>query len=50
MIAPCQLCGTFSTTGMRYAKVRACFVCIDKVLDFAVSAGMRFETVVSKDE
>jgi len=46
----CQLCGTTSNSGMRHAKVVACFVCIDKVLDFAVSAGMQFEKAVSKDE
>ena len=28
---------------IRYAKHVACFRCIDKVLEFAITAGMRFE-------
>jgi len=38
----CELCGKVST-GMRHAKRSVCFVCIDKVLEFAITAGMRFE-------
>jgi len=38
----CELCGKVST-GMRHAKHTTCFVCIDKVLEFAITAGMRFE-------
>lgn len=39
----CELCGNKTDNGMRYAKRVACFRCIDKVLEFAITAGMRFE-------
>jgi hypothetical protein len=42
MRSKCELCGEVST-GMRHAKHTACFSCIDKVLEFAITAGMRFE-------
>lgn len=42
MSAPCELCGT-RESGKRHAKRVACTKCIDKVLEFAITAGMRFE-------
>jgi|TARA_R100000482_G_C5127637_1_gene149723 hypothetical protein len=39
----CELCGSKTDNGMRYAKHVACFRCIDKVVEFAITAGMRFE-------
>jgi hypothetical protein len=39
----CELCGSEKVNGIRYAKRVACFRCIDKVLEFAITAGMRFE-------
>ena len=38
----CELCGK-KGSGMRHAKRVACFECIDKVLEFAITAEMRFE-------
>ena len=38
----CELCGTYSVAGLRYAKRTACFGCIDKVLEWAITAGMVF--------
>jgi hypothetical protein len=41
----CELCGwDKGGIAMRYAKRAVCFSCIDKVLEFAVTAGMRFDT------
>ena len=38
----CELCGK-EGGGVRHAKHTACFSCIDKMLEFAVTAGMRFD-------
>jgi hypothetical protein len=40
---PCELCGEVCVEGMRFAKHAACFICIDKVVEFAVTAGMSFK-------
>ena len=37
----CELCGTKKLNGMRFAKRAACFQCIDKVLEFCITAGMK---------
>jgi len=37
----CELCGIKKTDGMRFAKRAACFQCIDKVLEFSITAGMK---------
>ena len=37
----CELCGTKKLNGMRFAKRAACFRCIDKVLEFCITAGMK---------
>ncbi len=39
----CELCGSKRIDNTRFAKHVSCFRCIDKILEFAVSAGMRFE-------
>jgi hypothetical protein len=39
----CELCGSKKDNGMRFSKRVACFGCIDKMLEFAVTSGMRFE-------
>ena len=39
----CELCGSTTNSGMRHAKRVACFQCIDKVLEFSITAGMRFD-------
>lgn len=39
----CELCGSKKADDMRFAKRAACFSCIDKVLEFAITAGMRFK-------
>jgi hypothetical protein len=40
----CELCGyDKGSVAMRYAKRAVCFSCIDKVLDFAITSGMRFD-------
>lgn len=39
----CELCGKAGGTGMRYAKRAACNACIDKVLDFVITAGMELK-------
>jgi hypothetical protein len=43
MVKCCELCGTYSVTDMRYSKRTACFKCIDKILEFAITSGMVFE-------
>lgn len=43
MTKECELCGIKTNSGMRHSKYSVCFGCIDKVLDFAITAGMRFE-------
>lgn len=41
---PCELCGwDKGGIAMRYSKRAVCFSCIDKMLEFAVTAGMRFD-------
>ena len=37
----CELCGIKKTDDMRFAKRVACFQCIDKVLEFCITAGMK---------
>lgn len=32
---------------MRYAKRAVCFTCLDKMIEFAVTAGMRFDDETS---
>lgn len=39
----CELCGIETNNGMRHAKRSVCFECIDKVLEFAITSGMRFD-------
>jgi len=39
----CELCGEVKLDGMRYAKRSACFSCIDKMIEFGVTAGMNFK-------
>ena len=39
---PCELCGIIQQ-GMRYAKRATCFDCIDKVVEFAVTAGLSYK-------
>jgi hypothetical protein len=36
----CELCGTMRTDNMRCAKRATCFQCIDRVIEFAITAGM----------
>jgi hypothetical protein len=38
----CELCGS-TDSGMRHAKRVACFQCIDKMLEFSITAGMRLD-------
>lgn len=38
----CELCGKVKLDGMRFSKRNACFSCIDKMLEFGITAGMRF--------
>lgn len=40
---PCELCGQVLTSGMRYSKRAACFKCIDKLLEFALTAGISYK-------
>lgn len=41
---PCELCGwDKGGIAMRYNKRAVCLSCIDKVLEFAITAGMRFD-------
>lgn len=40
---PCELCNQVKTDGVRYSKRAACFTCIDKALEFVITAGMSFE-------
>mgnify|MGYP007072323611 CR=1 FL=1 len=40
---PCELCCRVVTSGMRYSKRAACFKCIDKLLEFAITAGMSYK-------
>jgi len=41
---PCELCGwDKGGIAMRYSKRAACLSCIDKLLEFAVTAEMRFD-------
>ena len=44
----CELCGTKTNSGIRHAKHSVCFGCIDKVLDFAITAGMMFDDEVAE--
>lgn len=39
----CELCGSKRVDNVRYARRVSCFKCVDKLLEFAVTAGMRFE-------
>lgn len=39
----CELCGKIKIDGMRYGKHAVCFRCVDKVIEFAITAGMRFD-------
>ena len=39
----CELCGANKVHDMRFAKRASCFSCIDKVLEFAITAGMSFK-------
>jgi hypothetical protein len=39
----CELCGKVKVDGMKLSKRAVCFTCIDKMIEFAVTAGMRFE-------
>jgi hypothetical protein len=45
MSRACELCGYAGNSGMRHTKRTACSSCIDKVIEFAITAGMRFEKV-----
>ena len=41
---PWELCGwDKGGIAMRYGKRTACFMCIDKTLEFAITSGMRFD-------
>ena len=40
---PCELCNQTKTDGMRYATRVACLQCIDKALEFVITAGLSFE-------
>lgn len=42
MMRKCELCDEVKLDGMKLGKRAACFSCIDKMLEFAVTAGMRF--------
>ncbi|MDA8837847.1 hypothetical protein N9N26_01125 [Candidatus Poseidoniales archaeon] len=44
----CQLCGAITSRRVFEAKVTSCFACVEKLLDFAITAGMRFEEGDSK--
>ncbi len=37
----CELCGVKKPHDMRFAKRAACSECIDKVLEFCITAGMK---------
>ena len=37
----CELCGSKKADDMRFAKRVACFQCIDKVLEFCITGGMK---------
>tara|TARA_Y100001938_G_scaffold150386_1_gene241083 strand:+ start:8028 stop:8183 length:156 start_codon:yes stop_codon:yes gene_type:complete len=37
----CELCGIKKPHDMRFAKRAACSECIDKVLEFCITAGMK---------
>jgi hypothetical protein len=39
----CELCGVFRPQGMRYAKHMVCFDCIDKTIEFAITAGLSYK-------
>jgi len=39
----CELCGYNGSNGMHHGKRTVCMVCRDKLLEFAVTAGMKFE-------
>ena len=41
----CQLCNAIKTD-IRQAKVLSCTTCLDKLLEFAITAGIRFEKEV----
>jgi hypothetical protein len=43
MTKPCELCGQIRVDGMRFAKRAACLSCIDKMLEFGITAGMSFK-------
>lgn len=40
---PCELCGRVVTSGIRYSKRATCFKCIDKLVEFAVTAGISYK-------
>ena len=40
---PCELCGRVVTSGMRYSKRATCFKCFDKLVEFAVTAGISYK-------
>lgn len=39
----CELCDKVRLDGMRFSKRAACFSCIDKMLEFGITAGMSFK-------
>ena len=40
---PCELCNQTKTDGMRYATRVACLQCIDKALEFVITAGLSYK-------
>ena len=43
MSRECALCGYTGSDGMHHGVHTVCFRCLSKVIDFAVTAEMRFE-------
>ena len=43
MSRQCALCGYTGSDGMHHGVHTVCFRCLSKVIDFAVTAEMRFE-------
>jgi len=39
----CELCDRKCLSGLKHSKHTVCHACIDKVIEFAITAEMRFE-------
>lgn len=43
MTKKCALCGKITNNSITRPNHNVCFFCIGKLIDFAITAGMRFE-------